>query len=198
MRTVAIVGRAKETRDFAPFDKPHIDIWAFNDYAMGLPRVSGVFETHADCLTTDRYEEEYRDWLRQPHPFPIWMHAADPQIPASLAFPRHSISALYSGLWHGAEKVQDFYTSTTPYALALAIYKHYTRVELYGIELYDNGYRKQGDSIFFWLGQAAARGIEVAIHEKSNLYRDALYPLKGDYHAKETKTPERTGYARIR
>lgn len=178
MKTVAIVGRSTETRDYAPFGDPSIDIWAFNDFASQLPRVTGTFETHADCLTTDRYGEDYKDWLRQPHPFPIWMHAADPDIPSSLTYPRRGINALYGGLWRGAQKVENFYTSTTPYALALAMFKRYTRIELYGIELYDNGYRKQGDSIFFWLGQAAARGIEIAIHEKSNLYSEALYPFE--------------------
>jgi len=178
MKTVAIVGRSTETRDYAPFDNLAIDIWAFNDYAMGLPRVSATFETHPDCLTDSRYGEEYKDWLRQAHPFPIWMHDADPAIPASVNYPRHGINALYGGLWRGGERVENFYTSTTPYALALALLKRYTRIELYGIELYENKYRKQGDSIFFWLGQATAHGIEIAIHEKSNLYNEAVYPFE--------------------
>lgn len=180
MKTVAIVGRSKETRDFAPFDNPAVDIWAFNDYAPQLPRVSGVFETHPDCLTANRYDDSYKAWLQQPHDFPIWMHQADPCIPASIPYPRHAINSLYTsgGLWRGEERLEDFYNSTTPYALALAIYKRYNRIELYGIELYEGKYRKQGDCIFFWIGQAAARGIEVAIHEKSNLFKTSLYPFE--------------------
>jgi hypothetical protein len=188
VKTLAIVGRAKETRDFAPFDKPEVDLWAFNDNAMRLPRVSAVFELHPDALTADRYEPEYKEWLRLPHSFPIWMHETHPEIPASRPYPRHAINALYLyGLLHGEEKVEDFYTSGPAYALALAIYQRYQRIELYGIELYDNGYRKQGDCIFFWLGTAAAHGIEIAIHEKSNLYSSALYPFPTErrHHAIE-------------
>lgn len=179
MKTVAIVGRSKETREFAPFDNPQVDIWAFNDYAMQLPRVSGVFEAHDDCLTADRYDEHYKDWLRQPHDFPIWMHETHPEIPASQLFPRNAISALFPlCMWRGGEPLKDFYSSTTPYALALALLKRYRRIELYGIELFENKYRKQGDSIFYWFGQAAARGVEIGIHEKSNLFADALYPFE--------------------
>jgi hypothetical protein len=178
MKTVAIVGRSKETRDLAPFDNPRVDIWAFNDYAMQLPRVTGVFETHPDCLTADRYDDAYKEWLRLPHEFPIWMHESDPAIPASLTYPRNAICALYAtSLWRGGERVQHFFSSTTAYALAMALWKRYNRVELYGIELYDNGYRKQADCVFFWLGQAAARGVEIIIHENSNLFRNTLYPF---------------------
>lgn len=184
MKTVAIVGRGK-TAKYAPFDNPNIDIWAFNDNAMTLPRVEAMFEMHPDWDDTERLNgvpgiDEYRQWLRKPHPFPIYMHDRDPRVPASVDYPINAITFLFhKTMWKGKHEIQHFYTSTTPEAIALAIHKVYERIELYGVELTQEfEYANHRDSVFFWLGRATGAGIQVAIHEESKLYDSALYPLK--------------------
>jgi hypothetical protein len=172
-KTVALIGRGK-TKQFAPWNNPLVDIWAYNDNAMNLPRVDAAFEMHTDALVTDRYTPAigYVDWLRQPHKFPIWMHDSNPEIPSSCQFPRCAINALYSrNLWKGEREVQDFYTSSTPYAFALAIYRRYERIEIYGIDLAGatGEYAKHSDCIFYWIGKATALGIDVVVHETSPL-----------------------------
>lgn len=178
-KTLAIVGRAKETREFAPYDNLDVDIWAFNDYGYrSAKRVTAIFETHPDCLEAQRYESDYKEWLKQQHGFPIYMYSYDERVPSGVSYPFDEIRKQFGGhLWAGDKAVEDYYTSTTPYALALALLYGYQRIELYGIELYDNGYRKQGDCIFYWLGQANARRVDVVIHERSKLYSNTKYPI---------------------
>lgn len=177
MNTVAIVGRSKETVGKAPFNDTSVHIWAYNDHAMQIPRVTMIFETHPDWYTTDRYTQEYRDWV-QTSRVPVIMHDHDDRIPNSIPYPFDEIGEKLGGhLWIGDKPVRDFYTSTTPYAIALAILMGYARIEFYGIELYDNGYHRQGFGIFYWIGQATARGIDVAIAPGSKLYEPARYPV---------------------
>jgi len=182
--TVAIVGRAKETRHLAPFGRQDVDIWAFNYYGYELYKagnsLAALFEVHPDALTCDRYDDGYREFLRQPHPFPIYTHprADITKIPAAQPYPLDDINAVVqTGVLIGEEEKRDYLTSTTPYALALAILKGYRRIELYGIEVNPlEGYREQAECIFFWLGRASGMGIEIGIHPESRLFSDPLYP----------------------
>lgn len=183
VKTIAIVGRGK-TSKYAPFDNPDVDIWAFNDNAMTLPRLTAAFEMHPDWADAPRLNDvpgitEYREWLQQPHDFYIYMHEPDPRVPSSVRYPRPYVNYPFKNtLMKGAGQVEDFYTSTTPYALALAVLYQYPRIELYGIELtQETEYREHRDSVFFWIGRATGVGIEVWIHEEGKLYQPTLYPL---------------------
>jgi hypothetical protein len=170
--TIAIVGRGK-TSKFTPWDNPDVDIWGMNDNAMNFPRLDASLEMHTDALVTDRYNvaKGYVDWLREPHPFPIWMHFEHPAIPSSRGYPRNAINAMYSRhLWRGGREQQDLYTSSMPYAIALAIYQRYSRIELYGIDLAGVGeYAKYADLVLFWIGKATGLGIDVIIPDESPL-----------------------------
>ena len=184
MDTVAIVGRAKETRHLAPFDRDDVAIWAFNYYgyeqhAAGK-RLSALFELHPDALTCDRYDDGYRDFLRAPHPFPIYTHpdADISDIPAATPYPRDEINAVVkTGVFIGEQERLDFYTSSPAFALALAILKGYRRIELYGIEVNPlEGYRQQAECLYFWMGRASGMGIEISIPPQSRLFSDPTYP----------------------
>jgi hypothetical protein len=173
MRTVAIVGNGR-TRDRAPHDDPKVDIWTMNNHAMlWQRRTTAVFEMHPDALTTDRYGEDYRTWLKQDHPFPIYMHDPHPEIPASVQYPRLPMIGIYKG----RAPIRDFYTTTPPYCLALAYFLEYDRVELYGIDMDHEDRQAHRDSVFFWLGYLNAKGIEIYIPETSALMDPWLYPI---------------------
>jgi hypothetical protein len=59
----------------------------------------------------------------------------------------------------------DYFGSTVDYALALAIYRGYEVMNLYGVNLANPGeYAYQKPSAEFWLGMAMGRGIKVTIH----------------------------------
>ncbi len=84
-RAVAIVGRHPRTRDEAPFDNPRVDVWVFNDFAREdwVKRKSAVFEMHPDRTWLEPTKSGYigfHDWLRQEHPFPIWMLERRPEL----------------------------------------------------------------------------------------------------------------------
>lgn len=180
MKSVAIVGKAMRTRDFAPYEDASVDVWGYQDFVFKhMPRCSGMFEMHPDCMTTERYTEKYKNWLKEPHPFPIWMHTADPNIPASVNYPRAEINDRFMrNVWKGGKEVKNYYTSSTPYAIALAMWMGYQKIELYGIELSTaDGYTAERDSVFFWIGKASAMGVRVDIHAESELLDNKIYPI---------------------
>jgi hypothetical protein len=178
MKTVAIVGNGR-TRVYAPHDDPAIDIWTMNNHALlWKKRTTAVFEMHPDALTAERYDEQYKDWLRQPHDFPIYMHEVVPEIPASKKFPGEKIFLhFFNCIQKGDKYITDFYTTTPPYCMALAAHLGYTRVELYGIDMEHEERVQHRDSVFFWLGILTARGVQVYIPGSSTLMSQALYPF---------------------
>jgi len=177
-RTVAIVGNGR-SRTSAPHDDPKVDVWTMNNHAMlWQRRTTAVFEMHPDALTTGRdgYNDEYRAWLRQPHPFPIYMHEAQIEVPASVTYP---LDRIQDGgfVQKGRVNIRHFYTTTAPYCLALALHLKYERVELYGIDLDHEERQAHRDSVFFWLGILGARGVEIYMPEDCALMDEWIYPV---------------------
>lgn len=188
-KTVAICGSHPNTKDFAPFDRPYIDIWVFNEAAsLGwVKRCNGVLQMHDPVIwknPTNRNDPQHYAWLKQKHDFPIWMQDHYPEIPSSVRYPLEAIVKEYlPGLVRGKHKKKQiyFFTSSCSYALALAIAQGYERIELYGIEMEtDTEYKYQRDAVFFWIGVAIGHGIEVIVHEESGLFRSLLYGFEGD------------------
>lgn len=59
----------------------------------------------------------------------------------------------------------DYFSNTVDYALALAIYKGFTEIGLYGINMLSGSeYAYQKPGVEFWIGQAMGRGITVTNH----------------------------------
>jgi len=181
MKTVAIVGNASRTRDFAPYGDPAVDIWLMSFHALDVPRVSGVLEMHPYVLDPGLGvpdDERYETWLQQPHDLPIWMHDPLPEIPASVRFPRAEINARFGrGLWKGERELVNLYATTTVYALALALFLDYERIEIYGAELRSRPDSEERDLVFFWMGKVTALGVDVVIHPMSRLVEESLYPF---------------------
>lgn len=180
-KTVAIVGKAQATRGLAPYDDPDVDIWCLNVSYRHSRRISALFEMHPDWETTNRagYTPEYKLWLQQPHEFPIYMHYEDARAPACVPFPIREIGdTLGRHIFRGSLEVQNFYTSSVPFALALAAYQNYTRVEMYGIEMYNDQYLPLRECVFFWWGKLSALGIDVIIPPASALFTDPIYPFQ--------------------
>lgn len=183
--TVAIVGSHVRTRLDAPWDDQDVDIWVFNEAAsIGWPkRVDGVFQMHAEPVwmnPLNRNDPKHLDWLKKKHPVPIWMLDAHNDVPSSVKYPREDITrTLLDGLYQ-VDNPLEFYTCTVDYALALAIHKGYERILIYGIEMAsDTEYTYQRDGVFFWLGLARGRGIDVVVHAESQLFDKPLYGYEG-------------------
>lgn len=178
MKPLAIVGNGR-TRTSAPHNDLNCDVWAMNNHPfLWQKRITALFEMHPDALTCNRYTDDYKQWLQQRHDFPIYMHDVHPDIPNSVQFPREDIAQYRGGLLQKGEKfIQDFYTSTFPYCLALALHLGYRRVELYGIDLDKEERVQHRDSVFFWLGILHVHQVEIVLPEKTPLMSEALYPF---------------------
>jgi hypothetical protein len=152
----------------------------FNNHALYSGwDCTAAFEMHPDALTTERYGADYKEWLQQPHDFPIYTHGIMPGVPASQPYPIDVIRERYGRfIWQGENRVQDFFSTSFPYAFALAITKHYPIIECYGIDMTDKGgYAKHKPDVFYWLGIAPATGIQIYFPEDTQLFTPTLYPF---------------------
>lgn len=177
-RKIAILGFAGTVKD-APVNNSSWELWGMNgfwraaepDFDITAPeeRYSAWFDMH-----TVEYSREYGkragfgdaqvEWLAKPHPFPIYMLAADESLPAVRAYPIEKVIASVG---------RDYFTSTVAYAIALAAsMDDVAEIGLWGIDLaHDTEYAEQRPCAEYHLGLAEGRGIKVTLHPKSALMR---------------------------
>lgn len=174
---VAIVGSAKTTREHAPWDDPQVHIWGINE-AMAFPwmrRANAMFQMHARWSFTrqnNRNDPNHWEWLQKPHPFPIYMQQVWSDIPSSVRYPLKEVIE-----WFGCKR---YFTSTVAYMIALAMYRGYKRIELYGVEMAtDTEYAWQRDCVTYWIGRAEGLGIDVYLPPGCSLLRGRLYGYEG-------------------
>jgi hypothetical protein len=193
-KTVAIVGSHPKTKLDAPYDRKYVDIWVFNEEARQpwVKRCAGVFQMHAPAVWKNPYnlnDAKHYEWLQEDHPYPVYMMDVYPDVPASVKYPLDEICReLLPGLQRGRQNGQSirYFTSSVAYAIALAIYRGYERIEIYGVEMETNTeYAYQREGVTFWLGVAVGRGIEVVLHEDSGLMVGLLYGYDGDVELRE-------------
>ncbi len=131
------------------------------------------------------------DWLMRPHEYPIYMQEHYDDVPSSVKYPKEEIiKELLPHIWRDInlpdvnraefiEQVENF-TSSTAYAIALAIYQGKKQIEIAGIEMTsDTEYVRQRPGVLFWLGIAVGRGINVVLHSPL-LMKDKPYGYTGE------------------
>jgi len=166
MNTVAIVGSHPRTRALFDFDRTDCAVWIFNeaftDPQGWAKRADAVFQMHAPEIwrsPLNRNDPKHYEWLQtQTAVGAVYMQEAYPDVPAVVRYPLEEVRAML-----GANFNHDrYFTSSISYAIALAIYREYDRIEIYGVEMETNTeYMYQRDCVAFWTGYAAGRGIEV-------------------------------------
>lgn len=180
--TVAIVGSHPGTRGEFDFSRTDCDIWLFNEAAQAdwAGRCDAVFQMHAPVIFRNpgnRNNARHYDWLRSGETPAVYMQEQYEDVPRSVTYPRHEIRSLILANFNGG---QEYYTSSPAYAIALAVYSGYRRIEIYGVEMEtDTEYRFQRDGIAFWVGVAVGQGIEVELHSRQFLVAP-LYGYEGD------------------
>ena len=107
-------------------------------------------------------------WLRQEHPFQIYMIQRWDDIPNSVAFPIDLIVGDLIGEGVGRDFNFDFFRNSLAYQLAFAIWLGFKRVGIYGWELAsDTEMKYERPSATFWLGWLAAligpKNIDIPI-----------------------------------
>lgn len=67
----------------------------------------------------------------------------------------------------------DYFTNTVDYALALSIYRGFTQIDLYGVNMaWGSEYFYQKPGVEYWVGRAQGQGIKVNVHgERSTILK---------------------------
>ena len=164
-KTVAIVGSHPRTRSAFDFTRTDCDVWVFNE-ALADPsgwckRADAVFQMHTPAIfrsPLNRNDRKHYDWLKSGNTPEVIMQEKYTDVPKSVRYPLEEIQKTLLANF----SVKRFFTSSIAYSIALAIYRGYTRIELYGVELESNTeYFYQRDCATFWTGLAVGRGIDV-------------------------------------
>jgi hypothetical protein len=103
------------------------------------------------------------------------------EVPASVRYPLEAICEdLLPGFTRDGEMVR-YFTSSVCLAFALAIHQRYERIELYGVEMAsDTEYVYQREGVYFWIGVAIGRGVQVVLHPKCGLFRAPVYGYESE------------------
>lgn len=197
--TVAIIGSHARTRNRFDFTRSDCDVWLFNE-ALSRPTLPGdsedlkqfqavrradaVFQMHVPAVwmnPRNANDPGHFDWLKTQNVCDVYMQEQYPEVPRAVRFPLEEIVAHFG---------VRFFSSSPEYAIALAVYQGYRRIEIYGIEMETNTeYAYQRVGMAYWIGMARGRGVEVAAH--MSLFDAPLYGYDGkialDYADIETR-----------
>lgn len=196
-KTVAIVGFAHTTLQFAQFSEAE-EMWTVNfAWRYAVPRIDRLFEIHPiEVLAyngsqgeADNPDKKHFEWLQEEHDFPIYTWADytgenildtimedAPRIPNSIPYPFEILDPIFENFNRENRPGQVYMPSTISYMLALAIHEGFERIEMYGVEMAAgvggaNGteyiYQKAGTEAL--LMYAMGKGIEVYLPEHCKL-----------------------------
>lgn len=177
-KTVAMLGAGFTTGQWVPFGE--VDIWTLNELHdlswMQEESVSGWYQIHPKWSFTKEHKSNHWEWLQKKHPFPIYMQHVYDDVPCSVMFPLRDIQNGLVNIVRGELPIRKLFSSTFCYAMALALFQGYERIELYGIQLMLEGeYHWQREMMSFWLGKADGMGVEVWLPKQSSLLTAPLY-----------------------
>lgn len=198
--TVCICGTNLITRDLIDWNKD-ADYWYFNESISGSAKerdgvfgwtygkpVHGVFQMHVSAIWRNKNnitDRGHYAWLQQDHGIEVFMQNKYKDVPNSVKYPKEEIVAKY--LSHlirdnqgNLPPVPDPFTSSCEFALALAIYRGYKNIYIYGVEATsDTEYQRQRAGIYFWIG-IASQYANVYIQRRSLLLNAKTYGYTGE------------------
>lgn len=149
------------------------EVWGIN--AMGdVLRCDRIF--HMDDVRVQELRAAARPesniaamlrWLKR-HPGPVYTSVVRDGYPGLVAFPLEEVL----NRQHDGNGGAPYFNSTAAYAVAYAVHVGVKRISLFGLDytLANAHHAEQGRAcVEFWLGIAAARGIEIVVPETSSL-----------------------------
>jgi len=164
-----IVGGGPSKKDVPFHLTQQYDIWSVGAAVPELHKYSDViFEMHHDIWSKDfglwqnnssgkyRYMKDLNDSGK-----PVCMCYPTKQTPESFSYPKDEIIA----------KFGNFFNNTISYMIAAAILLEYKKIYFYGVDMKDEKYLGQKPCCNYYLGYAVGRGIEIFIHEESDLLK---------------------------
>lgn len=181
------MGSHPRTRAEFDFNRTDCDIWLFNEAVSNgtFPRADAVFQMHEEAIwrnPANRNDPRHVEWLTTQAETLVYMQEQYTDVPKSVRYPLDEIVARYK---------LNYFTSSIAYAIALACYLNYKRIEIYGVEMETNTeYQYQRDGVTLWVGVAVGQGIEVDLHI-SMLKDSPLYGYQGEVVIKYERFDER-------
>lgn len=172
MKKVALVGSAAGWQD-APYHDPSYEIWSLNNvYNKIRSHPNGRWTRWFDIHDNVKDRQKHRQQLAKLG-CPVYVFQEYPDIPNSVLYPLEEIKREF---FRNVNRKQ-FFTSSIPYMIALAIYEGYDEISLYGInQALKTEYAKHLPCTDFWLGVAVGRGIKVEVQKHSNVLNpEVLY-----------------------
>lgn len=166
MRVVRIYGGSNNVRN-APPAPSGMEVWCINNpRAYRIQRLPAFrewtrwFNLHTVAHQKARYPTGYTFYTKQDSTRPIYLQEVDPAIPASVRFPRETLQEYFKT----SHKPQRYFTCSSVWLIAFAIYEQFERIELWGNQMKVNGeHRGQREGYLYWVELARAKGIEVVI-----------------------------------
>lgn len=168
-KKVAILGASNLSSHWAPLEDPAWDVWALNaiPFRYGDPAVwrgDVYFELHPIEVQSER-DMEFLTHC----PAPIYMFERYPQIPNSVRFP---LAELYRYFDIAEGGIGDLFACTFAYQIALAIFRGYDEIGLFGVDL-DVGSPRERTferiTVAWWAGLAKGRGITISAPPESSV-----------------------------
>lgn len=178
--TIAIIGSHPGTRGEFDFDRTDADVWVFNEALRSTwcKRADAVFQLHKPVIwrsSQNRNDTKHYEWL-QTTSVPVYMMEHYEDVPSSVKYPLDDIIADV----FGNNQQIPYFTSSIAYAIALAVYRGYKRIEIYGVEMEtQTEYEHQRIGVAYWIGVAIGRGIEVNFHSRT-MFIEPLYGYEGN------------------
>ena len=188
---VAIVGSHPLSRGDFDFNRTDCEVWVFNE-AMATDwckRADAVFQMHVPTIwknPLNRNDPGHGAWLMSGDTPDIYMMEAYQEVPRAVKYPLDEVIQLL-----GRFNYKKYLTSSVAMAIALAVYRGYKKIELYGIGMEtETEYFYQRDCVSFWTGFALGRGIEVEAH-RIEIFNTLLYGYEGNISIDNQKFEEK-------
>lgn len=173
LRKIALLG-SQHSLEYAPFADPSWELWGHASSRMFYQRPPDrYFDLHRKaCWIMAHKQDKYMSWLRR-NTVPIYMQEVDPEVPASIRYPRERLFAEF----------RRYTTSHAAYMIALALSEGVTHLGLFGINYSaDSEYATQRGSTEYWLGFAEGRGVQLVFPPRCTLLHDPPEPYGYESH----------------
>lgn len=189
---VAIIGFTTHQR-YAPWTDPSYELWGLNDlHGMVQQFAPDIFEKHPDRIRWFQLHRDdagqfhgvrdpnHRAFLQFAHPFPIYMWNHYDEFPSSVPFPLQELLTK-PVLPHGKPISEEaYYNNSISYMIALAILEGFKEIAVFGVDMAIEGvhgqseYGHQRPSVEYFIGVARGLGINVVLHEESEICKCAF------------------------
>ncbi len=188
---IAILGLGPSVRQYLELTKRAGGRRAFCDQTWCINALGDVFAcdfvVHMDDVRIQQIRADARpdsniarmlDWLRT-SPVPVVTSRAHPEFPALVEFPLEQCMTQFP---------MGYFNSTAAYAVALALLRGATKLTLFGMDFtYPDAHtaEKGRACVEWWLGVAAARGVQLSMPKTSTLM-DAMHSQAERFYGYDT------------